>query len=178
MNREIRLGVDGTELVNRLAEHVHHATEGGAADRNLDRIAGVHGFHTTNHTLGRLHRDRAYAAFSEMLLDFDGDVERLGNVVAFTGDANRVEDRGQVALFKLDVEHRSDDLHDAADAWFVLCHCFSLRAVRGAAHNFDNFLGDCRLANFVHMQRQRLNDFSGVARRGLHCRHARRIFCR
>src|SRR5439155_15482483 len=74
MNREIRLGVDGTELVNRLAEHVHHATEGGAADRNLDRIAGVHGFHTTNHTLGRLHRDRAYAAFSEMLLDFDGDV--------------------------------------------------------------------------------------------------------
>ena len=125
VNREIGLGVDGTELVDRLAEHVHHATESGTADGNLDRVAGIHGFHATNHALGGLHGDSADAAFAEMLLHFDCDVERFGNVVAFTGDANRVEDRGQVALFKLDVEHRSDDLDDAADAWFVLCHCFA-----------------------------------------------------
>ena len=62
------------------------------------------------------HGDRAHAAFAEMLLHFGGDVQRLGNIEAFAGDAHGVVNRRQVARFKLNVQHRADDLHHSSDA--------------------------------------------------------------
>src|SRR5439155_7593585 len=151
VNGEVGFRVDGTELVNRFAKYIHHPAERCTADGYPDRIARVHSFHAANHAFGGLHGHGANAAFAKVLLNFHGDVERLGKIVTFAGDANCVEDCGQLALVKLNVEHGSDDLDHTADSWFVLCHCFSLRAVRGAAHNFDNFFGDGRLTDLVHV---------------------------
>jgi hypothetical protein len=50
-----------------------------------------------------------------MLLYFDDHVEGLGNVVAFAGDANGVEDGREMAGLKLDVEHWADDLDHVTD---------------------------------------------------------------
>ncbi len=180
MNRQISLRVDGAKLVHRLAENVHNAAERRAADRNFDVATRVDSLHAANHALDRFHGNGAHPAFTEVLLHFDGDVERLRHVEAFAGHANRIVDCGQVTLFKLNIKDGANDLNDSADIFFFVRHflVLSLRAVRGAAHNFNDFLGDCSLANLVHVQRQGLDDFSGVAGGGFHGGHARGIFCR
>ena len=93
MNRIVLVADDRTQLIDRLAQHVHHAAERGRPTGTCDAFAGVEGLHAANHSFGGLHRDGADAAFAEVLLHFDGDVERLGNVEAFAGDANGVVDR-------------------------------------------------------------------------------------
>src|SRR6266852_160140 len=122
------VGVAGerTELVDRLAENVHHAAERGAADGDGDAVAGIHGFHTADQAFGGLHGDRAHAAFAEMLLDFGGDVDGLGHVEAVAGDTHRVVNRGEMTRFKLNVQHRSDDLDDVAGSADCCCHLLLL----------------------------------------------------
>ena len=61
--------------VDRLAEHVQHASERLGADRHRDRAAEILGHHAALQAVGRLHRDRAHAVLSEVLLDLDDDVE-------------------------------------------------------------------------------------------------------
>ena len=125
VNRIVLVADDRSKLIDRLAQNVHHAAQRGPADRNGDASAGVKRLHAANHSFGGLHGDGADAAFAEMLLHFDDHVERLGNVVAFAGDANGVVDGRQVAGLKLNVEHRSDDLDDVSYCCDFLCHAFS-----------------------------------------------------
>jgi len=58
-------------------------------------------------------------------LYFDGDIDRLGNIEAFAGDANGVVNGGQMSRFKLKVEHGSDDLDDVTNTCVFLCHAVS-----------------------------------------------------
>src|ERR1700675_1173354 len=47
--------------------------------------------------------------------------------------------------------------------------------VRGAADNFDDLLGDRRLAHFVHVQGKGFDHFAGVLGGGFHGGHARGV---
>src|ERR1700730_3293023 len=116
---------DGPELIDGLAENIHHAAECRATDGHFNAFAGVESLHTADHALGGFHRHGAYAALAEVLLNFDGDVERLGNVEAFARDAHGVVDGRKMSGFKLNVENRSDDLDDVSDRFDCLCHALS-----------------------------------------------------
>src|SRR5258708_7383865 len=112
-------GVDGPELVHWLAEDVEHAAEGFAADRNRDARAGIDRLHPADHAFGRDHGDATRAAFAQVLLHLDDDVEWSGDVEAFADDANCLEDRGHLRLFELNVNGRAADRNYFSD---VLCH--------------------------------------------------------
>jgi hypothetical protein len=114
-----------TQLIDRLAKNIHHAAQSSASDRYGDARAGVVSFHAANHSFGGLHGHSANAAFAEVLLYFDDDVERLGNILAFAGDANGVVDRRKVAGLKLNVQDWADDLDYVSYCCDFLCHAFS-----------------------------------------------------
>ena len=61
--------------VDRLAEHVEHASERPGADRHRNRRTGIERVHAALQAVGRLHRHRAHAALAEMLLHFADDVD-------------------------------------------------------------------------------------------------------
>ena len=77
VDRHVDLGVDGAELVDRLAEHVEHAAQRLAADGNGDVGAGVDGLHAAHHALGGGHGDATHAALAQVLLHLDDHVQRL-----------------------------------------------------------------------------------------------------
>src|ERR1700692_3635018 len=116
---------DRPELIHWLAETIHHTAKRRAADWHGDTGAGVICLHSADHAFGGLHRNGAHATFAKVLLHFDDDVERFGNVVAFARDANGVVYGRQVAGLKLNVEHGSDDLDDVPYRCDFLCHAFS-----------------------------------------------------
>ncbi len=109
MDGHVDLGVDGAELVDGLAEHIEHAAEGLAAHGDGDACAGVDRLHAANHAFGRDHGDAAHAAFAEVLLDLDDDVERGGDVEAFADDAQGLVDGRHLRLFELNVNGRAAD---------------------------------------------------------------------
>ncbi len=125
----IALGrVYGSELVDRVADNVHHAPQRLAANGYSDRAALIDGLHATHHALGRLHGDTTHAAFAELLLDFQDDVERVGNVVAFAGDAQRRVNRWQRRLGELHVHRGTCDLNYVSDIfWHMKFFCYSNR---------------------------------------------------
>src|SRR5437879_6507950 len=49
---------------------------------------------------------------------------------------------------------------------------------RRAAHDLDDLLGDRGLTNFIHIQCKLIDQLSGIVRRRIHSRHARRMFRR
>ena len=114
-------GVHRAKLVHRLADDVEHAAERLAADGHGDGAAEVDGLHAAHHAFGGLHGDAAHAAFAELLLDFQDDVDGCGNVEAFAGDAQRRVDRRQRALGELHVHRGTCDLNDVSD---IFCHMY------------------------------------------------------
>src|SRR5215469_16330661 len=54
----------------------------------------------------------------------------------------------------------------------------SARRTRRPAHNLDDFLGDGRLPDLVHMQCQGIDYLARILRGGFHRRHARRVLRR
>ena len=189
MNRPAQFAFDRTiGIVNRLAEHVQHTPQRLGAHGHRDGTTLVGRRHAALQTVGRLHRDRAHAVLTEVLLDFDDDVDF--DIAGFAGDAERVVDRRQMSVRELDVHHGADDLNDLANLHcFCDCHLVSSTAglkprptfdllCLGARHDFDNFAGNCRLPHLVHGERQAFDHFSRVARRSIHCRHSRRVFRR
>ena len=67
----LRIGVDRTGFVNRLADDVHDAAERFVANRNRDRRAGVDDVLAANQTFGRVHGDGADGVFTKMLRNFE-----------------------------------------------------------------------------------------------------------
>src|ERR1051325_978817 len=112
MNRIALLMRNRAEVVDRLSHHNHNEAESSFAYRHADWTAGVRRFHAADHAVGRQHRDRAHTAFAEMLLHFGDDVDWVGHFKTVRGDAERLINRRQIALSKLNVDHRPDDLHD------------------------------------------------------------------
>ena len=130
MTREMRpvlvegrsLAVDAPALVDLhrllavegqvVAEGVEHAAERHVADRHGDRLLRVDDVDSTRETVCRIHRDRAHAVVSEVLLHLCDQLARpavLGDV-----DAQRVVDLGEL-VGEDGVDHDALDLDEAAD---------------------------------------------------------------
>ena len=113
MNRHLMRRVERRAFVDRLADDVDQAAERFRADRHGDWLAGVADLHPAHQALGRVHRDAAHGVFAEMLRDFEHEVA-LAIAERRVGDAQRVEDRRQRAVAKLDVDDVAQNLADAA----------------------------------------------------------------
>ena len=109
------LGVLGHRraAVHRLAQHVEDPAQRRLAHRHGDRPAGVGHLHAAGHAVGGAHRHRAHLVLPDVLLHLGGEPDRDG--AAGVLELERVVDLGQVLGLELDVEHRADDLDDAAD---------------------------------------------------------------
>ena len=173
MDRHARLHLDRAGLVDRLADHVHDAAERALADRHRNRLAGVGHFLAAHQPFRNVHGDAAHVALAEMLRDFQHQP------IAVVDGLQRVENRGKLA-FELHVHDRADHLGDVAD---VVCarHLLSRLILRGgggserlgARDDFDQFLGDHRLARAVVAQGVFLHHFAGVAGGRVHRAHLR-----
>ena len=107
---------DGLRLViDRAAEQVEHAAERLRTDGNLDARAGVERLDAAHHAVGRAHGDAAHRVVAELLRDLADEL-----LAAFALDLYGVEQVGQVAVRKPDVQNRADDLHN--DAVMLLLH--------------------------------------------------------
>ena len=125
MDRIMRRTVDGAQLIDRFAQHVHHSSQRRTAHGNGDALAQIFRGHAANHAFDGFHGHGADAPFAQMLLHFGGHVQWFGNVESLAGDAHRVVDRRKVPRFKLDIQHRADDLHDSSHAFAFFRHAFS-----------------------------------------------------
>src|SRR5205085_2485268 len=56
-------------LINGLAEQIEDAPERDLADGDSDRRSGVDDLEAAREAVGRVHRDRAHAIVTEVLLD-------------------------------------------------------------------------------------------------------------
>ena len=112
MNRHSFFVVDWAQLVDRFADDVHHAAERSAAHGHGDGSALVDGLHAAHHAVGGLHGDAAHAAFAQMLLHFENDVDGGGHVEAVADDFHGLIDRRQIPLGELHVDRGPCDLDD------------------------------------------------------------------
>ena len=102
------------EVVDRIADDVHHPAQRSFANGHGDRTTRVGGFHSPHHAISRQHRNCAHAAFTKVLLHFSNHVDRLGNFEAVRRNPQRLVNRRQMLFSKLNVDDRADDLHDFA----------------------------------------------------------------
>jgi hypothetical protein len=106
-------------LIDGFADDIHHTAQSSTANRDGDRASLVDRLHATNHTVGGLHGNAPNATFPEVLLDFEDDFDRRGNIEAVADDFNRFVDWRQVSFFELDVDCGACDLDYVS---YVLCH--------------------------------------------------------
>src|SRR5437763_5101586 len=119
MNGQFLFELNWPKLVHRLANHVHDAPKRTRADRNRNWPALVDGFHATHHAVRRLHSDAAHAAFTEMLLHFEDDVDGRGHLKALIAHFQRFIDRRHGRLNELHVDGGPGNLDYVSD---VLWH--------------------------------------------------------
>ncbi len=86
MNRRSRLRANGTQLIDRLADHVHDATEDFGSDGNCDGLSGVLHSLTAGQAVGGVHRDAANGVLTQVL-------RNLNNKVVFLVVDERVAQR-------------------------------------------------------------------------------------
>ena len=108
----------GPKLIDGLADHVHHAAQRAAAHGHGNRSALVDGLHAAHHAVGGLHGDAAHAAFAQVLLHFENDVDRAGHGEAVADDLQRLVNRRQLALGKLHVHRGTGDLNYVSDVFW------------------------------------------------------------
>ncbi len=113
------LVVDGTELIDGFADHIHHSPKRAAAHGNGDRAALIDGFHAPDHAVCRFHGNTAHASFPEVLLHFENDVDGDGNIEAVADDFHGFIDGRQGSFGELHVHRGSCDLNYVSD---VFCH--------------------------------------------------------
>jgi hypothetical protein len=102
-------------LIDGPAKHVHDATQGGLTHGDADGRSGVRDLGTAAQPVGGAHGDGAHDAVTKLLLDFEGQIDRL--------DLQGVIDLGHLTPRELDVHHGADDLHDVTGAH----NCFLFR---------------------------------------------------
>ena len=105
--------IDGTLLVNGLAEHVEDAAEGGFTNGDGDRSTGVGDFHAAHQAVGAAHGDSADAVVTQQLLHLGRQSDVLASGVLRL-DAEGVVDLGQFPGGKFHVQNRADHLADHA----------------------------------------------------------------
>mmetsp|Transcript_38152 Transcript_38152/g.64102 ORF Transcript_38152/g.64102 Transcript_38152/m.64102 type:complete len:379 (-) Transcript_38152:39-1175(-) len=102
------LAIDGTKMIDGLANHVHNAAEGSTSHGNPDGRTGGNDTLSTGEALSGLHRNGAHGVLSEML----GNLEHDALVVAL--HLERVQDVGQLTI-ELHVYDGTDNLGDLSN---------------------------------------------------------------
>src|SRR4051812_7292302 len=93
MDRIYFLRCNRTEFIYWLANHVQHSAQGCWANRNGDWASFVDNFHPADQALGGLHRYTATAAFAQVLLDFDDNIDWFRNLISVAHDVKCLIDR-------------------------------------------------------------------------------------
>ncbi len=119
MDRPVLRGLDGTALVDRLAQQIEHAAQRRVADGDRDGTARIHAVHPADHPVRAAQRDAADAPAAQVLLDFAGQVQADAFLIGH--DPDGIVDGRKFVFGVLRVERRTDDLGDAADVF--LCSC-------------------------------------------------------
>ena len=97
--------LNGTTLVNWLADDVHDTTESGLANGNTDGSTSVDDLLTTDETLSTVHGDSAAGVFTKM----GGDLEDKTTTMEVL-NLKSVQNRRKVLALELDVDNSTDDL--------------------------------------------------------------------
>src|ERR1700690_2569262 len=118
MNRHSLVTCDWAEVVDGLTDYVHHAAQRSTADGNRDGATLVDGVHAAHHAVGGLHGDAAHAAFAEVLLDFQDDVDGSGNGEAVTHHAQGLVNGRHGGLDELHVDGGAGDLDYVSDIFW------------------------------------------------------------
>src|SRR5947207_15894535 len=115
MNRIALLVRNVAEIVDRLADNIHHPAESAFAHRHGDWPYPVGRFHSAHHAVSRQHRNGAHAAFPEVLLYFGNHVDWFGHLETIGSNLQLLIDRRQVFLSELNVNYGANNLHDFPD---------------------------------------------------------------
>ena len=115
MNGHSLVEGNGAEIVDGFADDIHHSPQRAAAYGDGDGSSLVDRFHAPHHAVGRFHGDTADAAFAEMLLHFENDVDggRHGKSVA--DDAKGLINGGHCPFGELHVHGGACDLDYVSD---------------------------------------------------------------
>src|SRR5712664_19501 len=127
MDRVSLCGLDGPQIVHRLANYVHHATECSFANWHRYPTTGIDRFHAANHTIGWQHRNCTHAALPKMLLDLAYDIDRGRYVESVRNNSKCSINGRQVPTLKFDVHYWTDDLHYATGHMAVRTSSVSVR---------------------------------------------------
>ena len=102
--------LDGTPLVDGLADDVHDTTERLATDRDLDRRAGIDDFLPTDETLGTVHGNGTDRVLTQMGRDLEDETTAVEVL-----DLEGVENGREVVRLELHVNDGTNDGLDGAD---------------------------------------------------------------
>src|SRR5579863_180175 len=109
---------DGAELVDGLADHVHHASESATTHGHGDRSTLVNRFHAAHHALGGFHGDAADPALAQVLLHLDDDVDGKGDGEAVAHNAKCLINRRHCRFGKLHVHGGAGDLNHVSNVFW------------------------------------------------------------
>ncbi len=112
VDRPPLIGFHRATLVDGLAEKVEDTPERGLPHWHRHRRPGIDHLFATDQAVGAAQGHAPHLATTEVLLHFTDEVQLHPLVVGINTD--RVVDRGNGVLRKLDVKRRTDDLGDAA----------------------------------------------------------------
>src|SRR5580704_9678797 len=115
MNGHFLVKGNRTEFVHGLADDVHDTAQGPAADGDGDGSTQINRLHAAHHTIGRFHGNAAHAAFADVLLHFQNDVDWRRHGEALADDAKRLVDGGHGAFDELHVDGGASDLNYVSD---------------------------------------------------------------
>src|SRR6266536_4570477 len=122
-----------TEIIHWLANNIHHPAQGTFAYWHRNRPTCVDDFHSAHHAVGGHHRDRAHTAFTKMLLHFRNHIDGRRHVETLGYDPKCLIDGREIFLFKLHIDYRTNNLHNAARmavcAWFLAGHSHTIFAL-------------------------------------------------
>src|SRR3954470_24133164 len=118
MNRVALFGCDRAQVVDRLANDVHYATERSTSDRDGNRTTLINRLHAAHHAVSGFHGDGSHSAFTQVLLHFENDVDRRGNVEAVTDDAQGLVNGRHRRLGELHVHSGTGDLNYVSDIFW------------------------------------------------------------
>jgi len=103
--------LDGTPLVNGLADDVHDATQGTLSDRNPDGSTSIDNLLSTDETLGTIHSNGSDRVLTQVSGNFEDQTTTMEVL-----DFESVEDRWQVLGLELNIHDGTDDRLDMTDS--------------------------------------------------------------
>ena len=101
MNRMALFKLNRTEIIDRLANHIHNAAQRSMTHRNGNGTPLIDGFHAAHHTFGGFHGNAPRASSTEMLLHFEDDIHGRGNGESVADHAYRLINGRHVRLGEL-----------------------------------------------------------------------------